>query len=71
MQIEKVPYALKECGWGEGRQDRRAEPKMLGLGREGKGPGLALLRARGTGAQKPEEVKQKGLVGPASGAAET
>jgi hypothetical protein len=34
---------------GEGRQGRRAEPRMLSLGREGKGSGLALLRARETG----------------------
>lgn len=71
MQIEKVPYALKECGWGEGRQGRRAEPKMLSLGREGKGSGLALLRVRGTGSWKAEEGRQKGLVTLASGAAKT
>lgn len=44
-----------ERGWmGEGRQGRRAEPKMLGLGREGKGSGLALLRAGRTGAWRAE-----------------
>lgn len=46
-----------ERGWmGEGRQGRRAEPKMLGLGREGKGSGLALLRA---GAWRAEENWQR------------
>lgn len=56
-----------ERGWmGEGRQGRRAELKMLGLGREGKGSGPALFRAGRTGAWRAE-----GPRGPDPGAANT